>query len=218
MEKYCSFCGTKLRENSNFCEGCGRKIKDIEEKPFKKDLIKYLLLISTVICLISIVLPWGTVHYIGTEINFYTWSIQTIYGSENTIWGYITDPSSLTNLFTNNEVNTFAFPLALWFGTFAITIIIIILGISAIFTKNIQKYNYPAVSGGLAILSLIFFFIFINFGFFPSKAGLNFRNYFSWSYGFFLMLLSGILFFVSFFVDKYFLNNERVQGSEEEKK
>ena len=36
MEKYCSFCGTKLRENSNFCEGCGRKI--LSEEMQKKQM------------------------------------------------------------------------------------------------------------------------------------------------------------------------------------
>jgi len=39
VDRYCSYCGTKIRENGNFCEGCGRKIlseemqkKQMEEK------------------------------------------------------------------------------------------------------------------------------------------------------------------------------------------
>jgi len=36
MTRYCSFCGTKIREDGVFCEGCGREIKS--EKETKKEI------------------------------------------------------------------------------------------------------------------------------------------------------------------------------------
>jgi len=40
MDLYCQYCGTKIRENAKFCEGCGRKIKSKEEtkKQMKDEL------------------------------------------------------------------------------------------------------------------------------------------------------------------------------------
>ena len=36
MPRYCSFCGAKLREDGNFCEGCGRKT--VSERDWKKEI------------------------------------------------------------------------------------------------------------------------------------------------------------------------------------
>jgi len=36
MPRYCSFCGTKLREDGNFCEGCGRET--ISDKDWAKEI------------------------------------------------------------------------------------------------------------------------------------------------------------------------------------
>ena len=242
MEKYCSSCGAKIREDGNFCEGCGKKIIKVEDekkvtpdfekkiidknekkvvkKHFKKDLIKYVLIISTVLCVISIMVPWGTLqeksnlYYNGVEINFYIWGIQSSNSSLKTEWGFLINPTSLLNVFTYDEIKEIPIPLAIWFATFFISIMIVILGFFGIvFIENIQKNNCHTVAGGLAILSLIFFFIFINFGLFSSKLGLTLKSNFNWSFGFFLMLLSAILFFVTFFVDKYFLKSEKVQDS-----
>ena len=32
MDRYCNYCGAKIREGGNFCEGCGRKILSEEMK------------------------------------------------------------------------------------------------------------------------------------------------------------------------------------------
>ncbi|NHJ87736.1 MAG: hypothetical protein FK734_19905 [Asgard group archaeon] len=44
MPRYCSFCGAKLREDGNFCEGCGRKTVSVKdwEKEIENDLRKKL--------------------------------------------------------------------------------------------------------------------------------------------------------------------------------
>jgi len=242
MDRYCSFCGTKIREDGNFCEGCGRKLKNVEDEKkqinpivekeitekneknvrkehLKKDLIKYILIISTVLCIISILIPWGTIYYNGNEINFYNWGIQSIDSSLKTEWGFLTNPPSLTNIFTNDEIKGIPLPLALWFATFCIAVMIIILGfLAVILIENIKKYNCHTVAGGLAILSLIFFFIFIDFGLFSSKLGLTLKSHYNWSFGFILMLLSAILFFVTFFLDRYVSTGDNIQGSEVGKK
>ena len=40
MTRYCSYCGTKLREDGNFCEGCGREIisEEIQRTEIEKKL------------------------------------------------------------------------------------------------------------------------------------------------------------------------------------
>jgi hypothetical protein len=50
MYRYCSFCGTKIKKGSNFCEGCGREITDEkvkkEEYSSKGGLVIYPLSLS----------------------------------------------------------------------------------------------------------------------------------------------------------------------------
>lgn len=38
IPEYCAECGTKIREEAKFCEGCGKEIKDMEE--MKKEIRK----------------------------------------------------------------------------------------------------------------------------------------------------------------------------------
>ena len=67
MDRYCSYCGTKIRKDGTFCEGCGRKIiseemqiKQMEEKlkeEIKKD--KEIKIVDTSLNLRNIIIDLG---------------------------------------------------------------------------------------------------------------------------------------------------------------
>ena len=84
MERYCSFCGTKIREDGVFCEGCGREIKSQDvgkkQRKVKDGLVVYplslkkttkvfwiSLIIAIAIILITIIVGFFVLNSIDTS-------------------------------------------------------------------------------------------------------------------------------------------------------
>ena len=171
---------------------------------FKKDIVKYLLIIAIVLCIISHLFSWGTIKENETEMNIYSWGIQSSNSTSQNIWGTPFNPPSISKIFPNDEINQLGIPFAIWGVPLVSSIVGIIFGIIALISMdNKKRPDLTSEAGLFAILSLIFFYIFVNFGLFSTEIGSALKSDFSWSAGFFIMLLSGILFFVAFFLNKY---------------
>jgi len=170
---------------------------------YVKKIVKILLIIAIVLCLISILLPWGEIsssnETVGSALTFYCWGMnnQAPLNQDNPLqWlPYISILDSNSKAYFG-ETDSLLLPVI-----FACIIIIfligaILLGIASFFKVNKNEKSSSIEAGILAIISVISFYIFIQFGFL-SLSGLLSPLY-SYSAGFYFMIISGILFFIAY--------------------
>jgi len=166
---------------------------------YKIDIVKYFLIITITLCAISHLFAWGTIQVNSTEVNIYSWGIHS-----SNDWGITINPSSLTLIFPTEEINELFVPFGIWISTFFIGIMAIIVGVLGLRNlSNLKKRDWSAEAGTLTIITMVLFYFFINFGLFSTETGISLKSSFSWSFGYFIMLTSGILFFIAFFINKY---------------
>ena len=93
----------------------------------------------------------------------------------------------------------------MYVAIFPIVLLLFVITMADVLTYNRRKKNYDPsiVSGLLAIATLFLFYIFINFGLFSIPFGISLKPYFDLSMGFYFMLFAGILFFISFFIERW---------------
>lgn len=176
---------------------------------YLRQICLYLVIIGLLFCVLSLIIPWGTIDakfgsYTIGQVDFYNWGIHTTSTTVSN-WSIIFNPDSFKLLFAANELNDFAIPIAFYFAVFFIVLMIIILGSISAYSFHLNKYRYnlTLMAGAFSIVTMFFFYIFINFGLFSAKSGLALKPYFTFSMGFYFMLISSILFFISYFVSKF---------------
>lgn len=184
--------------------------------PYLKQICLYLIIIALLLCVLSLIIPIGTIN-LKTEkfstytdndqFEFFTWGTHTIIENQN-YWVIIYDSSYfvLFSLTSEEQINNIALTLGMYYLLLPITLIIIFLGAISSYSIHYkkEKFNLLLVCGILSILTLFFFYIFINFGYFSIDELLKFKPYFSFSFSFYFLLFSGILFFISYFFSKVF--------------
>ncbi len=171
---------------------------------YKIDIVKYFIIIGITLCAISHLFAWGTIQVNSTEVNIYSWGIHS--GND---WGTTIYPPSLTIVFPIEEINELFVPFGIWIAIFIIAIMAIIVGVIGLATiSTLKKRDLSAETGILTIIIIVLFYFFINFGFFSTDTGMSLKSSFSWSFGYFLMLISGIMFFIAFFINKYKIGTE----------
>ena len=177
-----------------------------------KQIALYIMIIGLLIVIVSLIVPWGTIDAkIGSltfgHVDFYCWGIHSTSGTSSS-WSIFLNIDSLKFWFSEEELKDFALVLTFYIAIIPVILMILILGVVtsyAIFNEK-YSYNFSVAIGSLAIINLFFFYVFINFGLFSVQSGLLIKPYFNFSTGFYLMLFSSILFFVSYFSTKWFEN------------
>ena len=167
---------------------------------YVKKIVKILLIIAVVLCLLSILLPWGEISYSGFGGNtYYCWGMNAQASSVQDnpsqwlLYISILDDSNIYNI---AETNSLLLPVI--FATILIIFVIgaILLGISSLFKIDKNRKTNSIEAGIFAIVSVISFYIFIQFGILSISGILS--PLFSYSVGFYFMIISGILFFIAF--------------------
>ena len=173
-----------------------------------KQITFYILIIGLLFVFISIIVPWGTIDpkigsYSVGQVDFYPFGVHAFSGSISD-WSIFFDFESLKTIFSVAEFTNLEIPFAMYIAIFPLIICILIIGIADSLTIETRKINIDLsiMNGLLAISTLFLFYIFINFGLFSITFGITLKNYFNFSTGFYFMLLSGILFITSFFINK----------------
>jgi len=173
-----------------------------------KQIAFYILIIGLLFVFISIIVPWGTIDakigaYSAGQVDFFPFGVHVTGGSSSD-WSIFFDIESLKTIFSVADFTELELPFAMYIAIFPIILCILIIGIADLITINIRKINVDLsiLNGLLAISTLFLFYIFVNFGLFSIPFGINLKPYFNFSMGFYFMLLSGIMFFASFFINK----------------
>ena len=169
---------------------------------YVKKIVKILVIIATVLCLLSILLPWGEIsnsESVGNIATFYCWGMNaqaSSFQDSPSQWVFyfsILDDSNIINI---AESNSLLLPVI--FASILIVFVIgaILLGISSFFKVDKNKKTDSIEAGIFAIASVISFYIFIQFGILSLSGMLS--PLFSYSVGFYFMIISAILFFIVF--------------------
>jgi len=84
-----------------------------------------------------------------SEMNVYSWGVQSSNSSSQNVWGFAINPSSLSRIFTDDEIKQISVPLGIWFLTFITAIV------GLVFIFDIKKPDYTP-RGGFFGLFIIF--------------------------------------------------------------
>ncbi len=201
----------------------------MDEKDIKK-IGKILVILAIILCLVSLVLPWYTFSMgefgeaIGYDMgmDFYTWgghvymdlgAIGGMFGTGSTsfdIWSILYTitvgaPEGMSSgMSTASTTIENAAATALLILSFIFCIIALIFGIIAFMKLKSKKTNTPLLAGIAALLAIIFFTVGITTGLDTSTDPTGMvGDMFEWSTGFFVMIVSMILFFISFALIKF---------------
>lgn len=202
----------------------------MEEKD-TKNIAKILMIVAVVLCIISLVLPWNGFFMSmetgveGVEVSagsdFYPWGGHIYMDLGGALSGYPGVPSSMdmwsilylfnigapetgetsglptTDVTSGNMAATAALILS-----FIFVILALIFGLISILSLKKNKKNLMPLFAAIAsLLAIIFFFAGINIALSSDTTGTA-ASMFKWTYGFFIIIISMILFFVSFGVLK----------------
>ena len=188
---------------------------------YVKKIVKILLIIAIVLCLISILLPWGEIsssnEVVGSAMTFYCWGMNVqapvLPDSPSTWFLYISILDS-NSIYYLEETDSLLLPVI--FATILIMFLIgaILLGISSFFKIDKNKKTDSIEAGILAIASVISFYIFIQFGILSLSGMLS--PLFSYSVGFHLMIISGILFFIAYGLISEFIPTKSKKSQQSE--
>ncbi|MCX6665476.1 MAG: hypothetical protein NT038_05380 [Euryarchaeota archaeon] len=184
----------------------------MDEKDMK-NIAKIVTIIAIVLCIVSLILPWNSfsVNLMGINMgaDFYPWSGHvfvsgSFLGQSSTsadIWMILytytvgtapTGSSTTTNPTAGNNT-----AIALFILSFIFVIIALIFGLLSIRSIKQNKSMMPLIAAIVSLLAIILFFAGISTVLSSDTTGTA-GNMFKWTYGFFTMIITMILFFVSF--------------------
>jgi len=140
-------------------------------------IVKIILLIGVIFCGLSLIVPWVGVGPWG----YYTWGFNVL-----DEWNFFYIDS-----FTSGVTEAIIFGISMIIAFF-ITIAALVVGAVGIKNVGIKKSNSPLTAGILSIVSIIFCVVAM------SQFGNNTFGIVGYSYGFFMMIFSSVMFFVSY--------------------
>lgn len=136
------------------------------------------------------------------KVTFYSWGVQATssYPASSNWSIYIPAflEGSFSGLIEQDEIKTYAVPLIVSILILPFSLLALIFGI--ISEEKLSKNNRYLCNyaGFLSMFSAILFYIFIQFGVFSTSAGLTMSLVFNWSFGFGAIVVSTVIFFISF--------------------
>jgi len=140
-------------------------------------VVKILLIVAVVFCGLSLIVPWIGVGPWG----YYTWGFNVL-----DEWNFFYIDS-----FTSGVTEAITFGISMIIAFF-ITIAALIVGAVGIKNVGIKKSNSLLTAGILSIVAIIFCVVAM------SQFGNNTFGIIGYSYGFFMMIFSAVMFFVAY--------------------
>jgi len=185
-------------------------------------MIKVFLFVAIILCIIAQLLPWGRLELtisgeefpyedyidINYGINFYHWGgIQVGPKFPGVPEWYIT-PTDFTGISDSTKLYGFAFGTLFIYFSIPLAIISLITGIVAYekFGKKRSKSSLQA--GASSLLAIISFIFYMQLSYLLNISDVGVSTNFYWYYGFYMMIISSILFLISFFLNKRQISNE----------
>jgi len=189
-----------------------------------------LILIGTIFCGISLLIPWADQSIGNTPIaTYYAWGtaskIPISPGVSNYFFMTHSTITGLPNLpqGTVDEIKPFAIAFLFLALSFILAIITLIFGIITIYSitnKNENKVKSGVFNSAItAIIVILIFYIMLSFfisfpfdslfsNYLSSLGGLNFVSNLTFSVGFYLFLFGAVFFSVGVGLNKYLLEHD----------
>lgn len=192
-----------------------------------KQIGKILIVIAVALCGISLILPWSgfymnTLVGINITVDYYPWGsyIYADYemfgdaGASNSLdmWmifhSFIIGSSEIESLtsaiFSNNMLTLTFFMLSFIFCVAAL-----VFGLISIKKIIIKKICMPLSAAIASLVAIMFFAMGLYFSF-SSDVSNTYSRVLNWAPGFYMILISMVLFFISYVIIK-FINEEPVE-------
>jgi hypothetical protein len=172
----------------------------------KKFLIQILLIITILLCSLAHVLPWGKIDADPFwTIDIYHWSgISASYSGEAPVFEVIFPWTNFTT--ENSTINTYLYAGSslLLYLMIPLSIASIGLGLIALIRLSPKKKKRIMQAGITSTITIIFAALYIIFGILPRmEAQLsNISEAFHWTTGFYLMIITATLYFITFILIK----------------
>jgi hypothetical protein len=163
-------------------------------------IIKIILLVGVILCGLSQILPWMgySITFMGQTAGteFYPWGFHSYMpGSDQWVFFYL-DSGSMSNIgnLESIQIQIIIFMLI----TFILSIIALIAGIIGIKNAGVKKSKASLAAGIIAIIAAVLFLIGINYVFSQLDPTGTWAQFYTYSFGFYLMIIAGIIFIVGF--------------------
>jgi hypothetical protein len=158
---------------------------------------RIFLTIGLVLIGLSLIIPWGEISVgILGNADFYMWGVELSSPIAGT-----SEFMSYTSLLSESspfsqQASSYPFQIFLAIFVLPLSLLALIMGVVGEF--GISKYgkSFSLRAGILSVLSVVFFYLFIQFGMLRAFEQLS--ALYDWSIGFYLMIIGTILFFITF--------------------
>lgn len=186
-------------------------------------IYKIVLIVALVLSIVSMLLPWGEISFQGLgKMDIYSWGVSS---QTNSIFTGSTQESGLyiflffnqnfmTMLSENQEMMGFIFPMIFGILVFPLLIVGIVFGSLYLLNKPQVGLKNFRDSGIFIFTSVIFFYIFIQFGLLSllSYEISYLANLFSYSAGYYLTIFAGVLVLALFVIHTEFVKKRFDMG------
>lgn len=192
----------------------------MEQKDLKK-IAMFCLIGGIVLCAFSQIVPWGNFEVTSSgsifgevplgSVTFYSWGMHESSSDVNEWMWYYQFLSEVNkskyfgsfldfihNYFGSGEYSNMQIPIFFSFLVMPVSILGIVLAIVDYVYLKRSLVRWGLVSGISIALAIVFFYIFIQFGLISSNAMIS--SYYQYTTGFYLMILSAVLFFSAYLI------------------
>lgn len=191
-----------------------------------KQIGKILIVIAVALCGISLILPWSgfymnmLVDY-NITVDYYPWGSYVyadleMFGEASAssldMWSVFysfnigsSEIESLTSAISSNNMLTLTFFIL----SFIFCVAALIFGLISIKKIIIKKICMPLSAAIASLVAIMFFVVGLYFSF-SSDVSNTYSRVLNWAPGFYMILISMILFFISYVIIK-FINEEPVE-------
>jgi len=202
----------------------------MKDKDLKK-IVKIILIAGIILCGIAQIFPWGRLEldisedvlpiFSGLNINYYHWGGMQIDPKLPGVPEWFLTPTNFSGISGSPEIYGFAFGTLFLYFIIPLALISLITGVVA-YRKIERKFSKNSLHAAFSsVLAVIFFIIFMqltlinNLSNIEETEGLT-ANY-NWLSGFYLMIISAILCFISYCLIQRIYKSEKVKKTETSK-
>ena len=181
-----------------------------------KMIAKVILIAGIILCGVAQILPWGELDLLITEelqeqipvpvdikikINFFHWGGMQISPKFPNAPEWFLTPTDFSGISDSPEIYGIAFGTLFLYFIIPLGLISVITGIFA-YRKVERKHSKNSLHAAVSsIVAIFFFIIFMQLTYLSNIEGFGIEGFsanYYWSPGFYLMIISAILFFISY--------------------
>jgi len=173
------------------------------KKRIYENFSKICLITAILLTAFSLIVPWGNISSESSDSgSFYCWGAQTssLFTNSthaNFYFTILTDRNS-SSFLESEEWSSFLIPTICSLLILPTCLLALVFGYFDFRRIKQKKITIGLEAGIFAVLSIILFYLFIQFGIFSVNNSIS--QYYTWSLGFYMVIIAVVLFFSSYFL------------------